>query len=112
MDGIVYSDRTPQVDYWQVRKVYSPVQITTSERTVEHKSDEIIAVVENRFDFRSLAGYKLERTVMSNGADHEFRSRSPASGQRTPNRKPSPFRAGHRRPRGGLSSWIELRAAR
>ena len=25
VDGIVYSNRTPQVDYWQVRKVYSPV---------------------------------------------------------------------------------------
>ena len=32
MDGIVYSDRTPQVDYWQVRKVYSPVQITARSR--------------------------------------------------------------------------------
>ena len=27
VDGIVYSDRTPQVDYWQVKKVYAPVRI-------------------------------------------------------------------------------------
>jgi beta-galactosidase len=27
-DGIVYSDRTPQSDYWQTRKVFSPVQIS------------------------------------------------------------------------------------
>src|SRR5690242_16257416 len=27
MDGLVYSDRTPQVDYWQVRKVYRPSRL-------------------------------------------------------------------------------------
>ena len=27
-DGIVYADRTPQTDYWQVRKVYAQVQLT------------------------------------------------------------------------------------
>jgi beta-galactosidase len=25
-DGLTYADRTPQVDYWQMRKVYAPVR--------------------------------------------------------------------------------------
>jgi beta-galactosidase len=66
VDGIVFSDRTPQVDYWQVRKVYSPVQI--AERSL-HVSPETKAVelhVENRFDFRTLAGFALEWSVKMN----------------------------------------------
>jgi beta-galactosidase len=66
VDGIVYSDRTPQIDYWQVRKVYSPVQI--QERTLAAKpGEQALAVhVENRFDFRSLAGVKLNWSLCEN----------------------------------------------
>ncbi len=74
MDGIVYSDRTPQVDYWQVRKVYSPVQITTSERKLGDHSDELTARLENRFDFRTLAGCKVEYTIVGNGLKISSRS--------------------------------------
>ena len=65
MDGIVYSDRTPQVDYWQVRKVYSPVQVTETELPVQGGANRLTFHVENRYDFRSLAGVTLEWTLMS-----------------------------------------------
>ena len=67
MDGIVYSDRTPSVDYWQVRKVYSPVQIATTELPFTVGSNRFPVPVENRFDFRPLRGCTLEWTLMSNG---------------------------------------------
>lgn len=53
-DGIVYSDRTPQTDYWQLRKVYSPVQITTKELPVSPGEQRLNLVVYNQFDFTNL----------------------------------------------------------
>jgi len=68
VDGIVYSDRTPQTDYWQLRKVYSPVQVP--ERTLAAAPGEqtLTLHVENRHDFRSLAGMKLSWALRRNGA--------------------------------------------
>ena len=66
-DGIVYSDRTPQTDYWQVRKVYSPVQIQERNLTVRPGAQTIALHVENRFDFRSLAGLDLQWEIQRNG---------------------------------------------
>jgi len=66
MDGIVYSDRTPQVDYWQVRKVYSPVQIAERSQPVHPGSQELTLQVENRFDFRPLRGMSLAWTLREN----------------------------------------------
>ena len=68
MDGLVYSDRTPQVDYWQVRKVYSPVQIKERTLTVKPGAQELTVHAENRHDFRSLAGMTLQWTLQKNGA--------------------------------------------
>ena len=67
MDGIVYSDRTPQVDYWQVRKVYSPVQIRERTLPTEPGQQTLTVHAENRHDFLSLAGMKLEWTLRRNG---------------------------------------------
>jgi len=54
-DGIVYSDRTPQVDYWEVRKVYSPVQIIEEQLPVVAGKQTIQFSVYNQFDFSNLA---------------------------------------------------------
>jgi len=53
-DGIVYSDRTPQVDYWEVRKVYSPVQIIEEQLPVVAGKQTIQFSVYNQFDFSNL----------------------------------------------------------
>ena len=66
-DGIVYSDRAPQVDYWQVRKVYSPVQVATHELPLRTGPNQFSFSLENRFDFRALTGCKLEWALVANG---------------------------------------------
>ncbi|MFT4176601.1 MAG: glycoside hydrolase family 2 TIM barrel-domain containing protein [Luteolibacter sp.] len=66
MDGLVYSDRTPQVDYWQVRKVYSPIQIRERSLPVKPGDQTLTVKVENRFDFRSLEGIKVEWRLLRN----------------------------------------------
>lgn len=65
MDGIVYSDRTPQTDYWEVRKVYSPVQFAVT-GNASLATSGLAVEVKNRFDFRSLAGLTLEWTLLRN----------------------------------------------
>lgn len=67
VDGIVFSDRTPQPDYWQLRKVYSPVQITERTLPVKPGKQTLTLHIENRHDFRSLAGMKLTWTLRRNG---------------------------------------------
>lgn len=68
MDGLVYSDRTPQTDYWLVRKVYSPVQIKEQSLAIKSGVQAVSVQVENRYDFRSLAGIKLKWALRRNGA--------------------------------------------
>lgn len=54
-DGIVYADRNPQVDYWQVRKVYSPILIAESAVSAEPGARSVSLSVHNRFDSTDLA---------------------------------------------------------
>lgn len=68
-DGIVYPDRTPQADFWEVRKVYSPVQIFEIPAVVKPGTQEISFTVENRHDFRTLAGMKLAWSLQRNGVE-------------------------------------------
>lgn len=69
MDGIVYSDRTPQTDYWEVRKVYSPVQIKEQSLPIGPGEQTLLWHVENRYDFRSLKGLKLAWSLQRNGVE-------------------------------------------
>jgi beta-galactosidase len=57
-DGLVYSDRTPQVDYWQVRKVYAPVKAIEDSIVISPGSQIIKIKVNNRFDFGDLTGIR------------------------------------------------------
>ena len=66
-DGIVYADRTPQTDYWQVRKVYAPVHIAERALTVTPGARELSLTVHNRHDFRPLSGMKLGWSLQRNG---------------------------------------------
>lgn len=68
MDGIVYPDRTPQPDYFEVRKVYSPVQISARPLALQPGRNHVELSVENRFDFRSLDGVALNWELRRNGA--------------------------------------------
>lgn len=67
-DGIVYADRTPQTDFWQTRKVYAPVRIVETRASVKSGASEVDLTVENRHDFRSLTGMRIEWSLLRNGA--------------------------------------------
>jgi beta-galactosidase len=68
MDGLVYSDRTPQVDYWLTRAVYSPIQIKADTLVARPGRQTLDLEVENRHDFRPLAGSKLRWSLLRNRA--------------------------------------------
>ncbi len=70
-DGIVYSDRTPQSDFWEVRKVYAPVQVAERSAEVKPGANDVPLTVENRYDFRSLAGMKMAWSLRRNGGDFQ-----------------------------------------
>jgi beta-galactosidase len=69
VDGIVYSDRTPQPDYWQVRKVYAPVRILEHRLPIRSGQQTIQLHVENRYDFLTLSGTSLRWSLRINGAE-------------------------------------------
>ncbi len=53
-DGIVQANRFPQTDYWQTRKVYSPVQIKTNHLQVKPGKQEVELDIVNRYAFTNL----------------------------------------------------------
>ena len=55
VDGVVYSDRQPQVDYWQVRKVYTPVMPLGDSLSFDPKAGKLSFRLNNRFDFTDLS---------------------------------------------------------
>lgn len=76
-DGLTYADRTPQVDYWQMRKVYAPVQFAERYAAVRSGAQRIALTVENRYDFRSLRGFRLLWSLQRNGRDIQQGSLAP-----------------------------------
>ena len=50
-DGIVYSDRTPQVDYYAARAVFAPVKMSFDGKKT--------LTIENRYDFMDLSTVKI-----------------------------------------------------
>lgn len=54
-DGIVYANRVPQVDYWQVRKVYTPVIALDDTLPFIKGKQELVFTLVNRYDFTPLS---------------------------------------------------------
>lgn len=67
-DGIVYANRIPQVDYWQVRKVYSPVK--AMDDTLHcHSGEQAVTIrLINRYDFSNLNTVKCKWELMADRA--------------------------------------------
>lgn len=57
-DGIVYADRTPQPDYFQVKNVYAPMRILIDSLTAVGGSQTMTIPIENRYDFINLSAVK------------------------------------------------------
>jgi len=66
VDGIVFSDRTRQADFWQLREVYTPVRVRDRSFSVKPGDQTLELKVQNRYDFRSLAGMKLAWSLEQN----------------------------------------------
>ena len=64
-DGILYSNRKPQADYWQVRKVYSPVVMQLR----GYKSGKATLRLINRYDFTDMSDVTLKWTLMVNNSE-------------------------------------------
>jgi beta-galactosidase len=64
-DGIVYSDRIPQSDYWQLRKVFAPVRVLNNEITLKPGQKIITMTIENRYDFTDLSEGRIEWELIS-----------------------------------------------
>lgn len=63
-DGVVYGDRTPQPDFFQMRKVYSPIKV----RKLEGAADRFVFEIANRYDFVDLRDrVKAEWRLVANG---------------------------------------------
>lgn len=54
-DGIMYANRVPQVDYWQVRKVYAPVKIMDDTLRAVPDEQTVQLSIMNRYDFSNLS---------------------------------------------------------
>ena len=57
-DGVVYADRTPQVDYYQLRKVYAPVRVALADSNTAFR-------IENRYDFTDLSAVKAQWSLFA-----------------------------------------------
>ena len=83
MDGIVYPDRTPQPDFFELRKVYSPVRLDLERHGLSPGAQSLGVTVMNRFDFRSLDGMSLRYELLRNRtriASGELPLSTPAQG--------------------------------
>lgn len=66
-DGIVYANRVPQVDYWQLRKVYAPVQAINDSIVIKPGKQDLNFKIENRFDFTNLSDVECKWSITADG---------------------------------------------
>ncbi|MFH1537528.1 MAG: glycoside hydrolase family 2 TIM barrel-domain containing protein [bacterium] len=59
-DGIVNADRTPQSDYYEIKKIYSPIYIKEESIKITPEQKEIKIHVQNRYDFTNLEGMRYK----------------------------------------------------
>ncbi len=58
-DGILYADRTPQPDYYQVKNVYAPVRVLIDTLVIAGGEQRIELPIENRYDFLNLSAIRV-----------------------------------------------------
>ena len=65
-DGIVYSNRIPQPDFYEVKNVYSPVYVNIDMYEVTGGKQIITVPIENRYDFTNLSEVKTVYGIYHN----------------------------------------------
>lgn len=66
-DGIVYSDRTPQTDYYETKAVFSPVRLCDKILSPKSGARKFKIPVENRYDFTDLGELRCEWRLLADG---------------------------------------------
>ena len=70
-DGLVYANRIPQVDYWQVRKVYTPVKALNDSIIINPGKQVIRLRINNRYDFTDLSEVTCKWTLTADNRSIE-----------------------------------------
>jgi beta-galactosidase len=65
-DGILYANRVPQPDYFEVQNVYAPVRVKIDSCNVTAGKQLITIPVENRYDFTNLSEIKTVCSLYHN----------------------------------------------
>lgn len=76
-DGIVNPDRTLQPDYYEIKKIYTPIYIKDEVIEVEPGQKEIEIHVQNRYDFTNLEGMKYKWRLLNRYDSTDLRTREP-----------------------------------
>ncbi len=59
-DGVMYADRTPQVDYYHIRKVYTPIKALDDLLPCKPGQKNFQTKLINRYDFKNLSAIKAK----------------------------------------------------
>ena len=65
-DGIVYANRIPQPDYFEVKNVYAPVRVNINSYKIAAGKQTISVPIENRYDFTNLSAIKTVCSLYHN----------------------------------------------
>lgn len=65
-DGIVYGNRIPQEDYYEVMRVYSPVKILEESFPIQQDETTVTFTILNRYDFTNLSAVTINWYLKEN----------------------------------------------
>ncbi len=71
MDGIVYAERTPRIEYYTTRAVYSPVSCRDRFAMVTGGQQVVGLTIENRYDFTDLSHIKAIAQLLIDGQEKQ-----------------------------------------
>ncbi|WP_438482583.1 exo-alpha-sialidase [Oleiharenicola lentus] len=78
-DGIVDANRTPQIDYWETKSAYAPVQVLAERLDFKPGQPHVLIPLRNDYDFTDLSTVRAEWTIYR-GAKIVARGREKLSG--------------------------------
>lgn len=65
-DGITYPDRTPQADFYEFKKIYTPVYFADESLIANPGANRLSPAFQNRFDFTDIEGIRYEWRLLKN----------------------------------------------
>ncbi len=68
-DGLVFADRTPSVDFYQTKKVYTPIKILEESVTLKNADADLSITCVNHYDFISTDKAKFLWKITSNNKE-------------------------------------------